>query len=305
MFDGIAVRGVTALAATILLVSACSGGSSGGEEEESDKVNTASSAGMTFEDVEAVPEIAEMLPSAVRDAGELSVAMNLSTPPNKFFAEDGSTPIGTNPDLARLLGEIMGIDSITIKNVEFDGIIPGLQSGQFDLSIASMGVTEERLEVLDMIDYAEWGTSAVGLAGEGVAIDDLCGLKVGVQQGSLQQAQVLPALSSDCEKAGDPAIEIISLPSQQDALTQLTSGRLEAAVGDTPVMVYAVSQNPAFELGGEEVNPLPVTLSTKKGSDLTPALLAAMKHASDMPEYQEIFEAWNLGDVTITEPKLY
>lgn len=255
-----------------------------------------------FAEVASVKEIASLLPPGTKS---LNVVMNLSTPPNKFLGTDGRTALGTNPDLARLMGRVLGV-SVQFSNVAFDGIIPGLLSGQFDFSIASMGVTPERTKVLDMIDYAQWGSEAVSLkTNANVDVHNLCGLNVGAQLGSLQLAKLLPELSSECTGKGKKAINIVGLPSQQDALTQLTSGRLDAAFGDTPVMSYAVLKQPVFRIAGDEIKPLPITLSTKKGSALTPALVAAMKNIVKLPQYREIFEVWGLPKATIDQIKLY
>ena len=56
-------------------------------------------------------------------------------------------------------------------------------------------------------------------------------------------------------------------------------------------------------IAGSEISPLPITLSTKKGSALTPALLAAMKRIVTLPEYREIFRVWGLPTAAIDEYK--
>ena len=254
-----------------------------------------------FLGVQPIKEIAALLPAGTKS---LTVVMNLSTPPNKFLAPDGRTALGTNADLARLIGRVFGIP-VQFANVAFDGIIPGLLSGQFDFSIASMGVTPERTKVLDMIEYAKWGSQAVTLKSSSTDVTNLCGLNVGAQLGSLQLVKLLPELSSDCTGQGKKAINIVGLPSQQDALTQLTSGRLDAAFGDTPVMSYAVLKQPTFRIAGDEIRPLPITLSTKKGSTLTPALVAAMKHIVTLPQYREIFQVWGLPNAAIDTVEIY
>ncbi len=254
-----------------------------------------------FADIQPVKEIAALLPAGTTG---LNVAMNLSTPPNKFLASDGRTALGTNPDLARLIGRILGVP-VKFANVTFDGIIPGLLSGQFDYSIASMGVTPERTKVPDMVGYARWGSQAVTLKTSTADVSNLCGLNVGAQLGSLQLAKLLPEMSGDCTAKGKKAVNIVGLPSQQDALTQLTSGRLDAAFGDTPVMSYAVLQQPTFRIAGSEIRPLPITLSTKKGSALTPALVAAMKRIVTLPEYREIFRVWGLPNATIDAVEMF
>jgi polar amino acid transport system substrate-binding protein len=266
-----------------------------------DPASLSTTAANDFLEVQRVKEIAALLPAGMKS---LNVAMNLSTPPNKFLGTDGRTALGTNPDLARLMGRVFGVP-VEFSNVAFDGIIPGLLSGQFDFSIASMGVTPERTKVLDMIDYAQWGSQAVSLKTSNADVSNLCGLNVGAQLGSLQLAKLLPELSTDCTANGKKAITIVGLPSQQDALTQLTSGRLDAAFGDTPVMSYAVLKQPVFRVAGDEIRPLPITLSTKKGSALTPALLAAMKHIVTLPQYRESFKVWGLPHAAIDTVKMY
>lgn len=292
-------RGLIAAVAMNALVSAASAGGASASPGSSTALST--TVANDFPDVQPVKEIAALLPVGTKS---LTVAMNLSTPPNKFLAPDGRTALGTNPDLARLIGRVFGIP-VQFSNVAFDGIIPGLLSGQFDFSIASMGVTPERTKVLDMIEYAKWGSQAVTLKSSNTDVGELCGLNVGAQLGSLQLAKLLPELSSDCTGKGKKAINIVGLPSQQDALTQLTSGRLDAAFGDTPVMSYAVLKQPTFRVAGNEIRPLPITLSTKKGSTLTPALIAAMKHIVTLPQYREIFQAWGLPNATIGTVEIY
>jgi len=112
-------------------------------------------------------------------------------------------------------------------------------------------------------------------------------------------------MSSECASKGKKAITIVGLPSQQDALTQLTSGRLDAAFGDTPVMSYAVLQQQTFRIAGGEVRPLPITLSTKKGKrpDAGPGRRdEAHRH---LAEYGEIFRIWGLPHATIDAVEIF
>ena len=50
-----------------------------------------------------------LLPQSFKDKGELVVAMDLSSPPTTFLAEDNVTPIGVNPDIARLVAKKLGL----------------------------------------------------------------------------------------------------------------------------------------------------------------------------------------------------
>ncbi|WP_030473630.1 transporter substrate-binding domain-containing protein, partial [Lentzea aerocolonigenes] len=107
--------------------------------------------------VQADPAAVKLLPESVKSKGKISVAMDLSSPPTTFMAADNKTPIGFNPDMARLIAAKLGV-KLQIDNVKFDTIIPGLQGGRFDFTATTMGATAERLKVLDMVNYFQTGT---------------------------------------------------------------------------------------------------------------------------------------------------
>ena len=95
-------------------------------------------------------------PQSVKDKGTLVVAMELKSPPTTFLAEDGKTPIGFNPDMARLIAKKLGLQ-VEIVDVGFDTIIPALQGKRYDMTASSMSATAERVAVVDMIDYLKLG----------------------------------------------------------------------------------------------------------------------------------------------------
>lgn len=256
----------------------------------------------TFDGLAADPAVAALLPARIREAGTLNVVMNVSSAPTKFYAEDNTTIVGLNPDLARAMGRLFGIP-VTLHNVPLDGIIPGLQAKRYDFTISSMSPTAKRLEALDMVRYGSWGS---GLAVKtrnplGLSTERLCGFKVAVQQGSIQESQRLPELSERTCKGTDP-IEPVILPSQNDALLQLDSGRVDAVFADTPVLAYAQTQAPdSFELIGE-LNVSAITIGLPKDSDLTPAVQAALRTLMANGSYQLIFHRWGMDANAIVDP---
>ena len=65
---------------------------------------------------------------------------------------------GTNPDIARLIGEALGV-KVDIQVANFDSIIPGMAAGRYDMTVSSMTPTTKRMEVLDFVDYMQMGNS--------------------------------------------------------------------------------------------------------------------------------------------------
>jgi polar amino acid transport system substrate-binding protein len=249
-----------------------------------------------------------LLPQSVRDKGTLTVAMELKSPPSAFLAEDAKTPIGFNPDMARLIAKKLGLQ-LEIVDVGFDTIIPALQGNRYDMTSSSMSATPERIAVVDMIDYLKLGSSIVVAKGnpDGYAVDNLCGRPVVVMKGSIQATKRLPEISqSQCVDQGKPAIEPIILPSIQDAMTQLASGRVQAVYYDTSSVGWAATQQPErFEVLTPQVNESVVAVALPKGGELTPAVQAAIQSIMPSPEYQEWLQRWGLDGLGITDAKLH
>ncbi len=254
----------------------------------------------TFDDVAKVDTAAALVPQRIAATGKLTVVMNVSSAPTKFFATDNTTIIGLNPDLARALGRVLGLD-VTIADVQFDGIIPGLKSGRYDVAISSMAPSAERVAALDMVGYGAWGTSLAVPGGNpgGLRLNTLCGHTVAAQQGSVQHLQRLPELSTACVAAGNPPVQPVVLPDQTTALLQLSSNRVEAVLADTPVLAWAAQQRPGSIELVDEMNRSDVAVATAKNSDLTPALEAGLAALMATPTYHRIFEKWGMGDSAV------
>ena len=117
---------------------------------------------------------------AVKNAGTVRVGMLVDFPP--FGIQDASGKAdGYDADVANALGEFLGVQA-QIVPVTGPNCIPYLLSGQVDVLVASLGITEERAEKVDFskpyagISIAVYGdgglevTDAEGLAGQSLAV---------------------------------------------------------------------------------------------------------------------------------------
>jgi len=272
--------------------------------------NPSSNTADISEGVQPDPAAVALLPASYKEKGELSVAMDLHYPPTTFLADDNKTAIGLNPDIARLVAKKLGL-KLNFVNTSFDTIIPGIEGGRYDFTATSMSPTPERLKVLDMIDYFNGGVSVAVAAGNPLDLsnDNLCGKNIAVTKGSNAQLKHLPNVSEwTCTSQGKPAINGVTLPNVQEALTQLASKRVDGVFYDTPALVWAAKQQPnAIEVLTPQVDTRTehiVTVALKKGSPLTPALQAAVQSVLDSPEYQESLSTWGLTDGAITDAKI-
>ncbi|WP_064742922.1 ABC transporter substrate-binding protein [Pseudonocardia spinosispora] len=259
-----------------------------------------------FDSVVPDPAAASKLPARITQAGKLVVVMNASSAPVEFYADDNKTIIGLNADLARAIGRTLGVPT-EIQDVQIDGIIPGLMAKRFDMAIASMAATTERLKALDMVRYGEWGNSLAVAEGNPLKLtpQTLCGHKIAVEQGSIQEARRLPELSAaQCDATGRPEVQAVVLPSQTDAVLQLGSGRVDGVLGDTPVIGYAAAQTPDKFQVVAELNRGAVAVGLARGSDLTPAVQAAIQSLMTTGTYQRIFAKWGMAGAVTATPSL-
>ena len=110
----------------------------------------------------------------------LTMATNAEFPPYEYY--EGDKVVGIDAEVAALIADKLGME-LKIVDVAFDSIIPGVQAGKYDMGMAGMTVTDERLEkVTFSTSYATGVQSVIVKDGGSVAsLDDIAGKKIGVQ----------------------------------------------------------------------------------------------------------------------------
>lgn len=84
------------------------------------------------------------------EEGILRVGMDLQYPPFETFNENNE-PMGISVDVAAALAKELGLE-LEVVNMDFSTLIPALETGDIDIAIASMSITEEREEKVDFTD---------------------------------------------------------------------------------------------------------------------------------------------------------
>ncbi|MBL9050305.1 MAG: transporter substrate-binding domain-containing protein [Tabrizicola sp.] len=119
-----------------------------------------------------------------------------------------------------------------ITPVAWDGIIPSLTSGQIDVIMASMSITEERKQTIDFSDkYYNTPTVIVGAKGVEMAptAEGLAGKIIGVQASTVHAAYVEQYFAPT-------AAEIKIYQTQDEANQDLAAGRIDAIQADSIAM---------------------------------------------------------------------
>lgn len=287
---------IVLVALAVALVGAGCGGSSSSSGSPSPGTSTETGGTST---------IAAEVPAAIKSKGTLVVAADATYAPNEFVGTDGKTIEGMDPDLADALGQLLGL-KVKVVNASFDTIIPGLESGKYDLGISSFTDTKAREKVVDFVTYFSAGTSFYVKTG-GPSIEtlaDLCGHSVAVERGTIQ-ADDATAQSKKCTAAGEPAVTVSVYPDQNAANLAISSGRAEVGMADSPVAAYNVKQsNGQFQLTGQPYNTAPYGIAVPKGSGLDTPVLDALKELMANGTYDSILTKWGIQEGAITSPQL-
>ncbi|MUL43953.1 ectoine/hydroxyectoine ABC transporter substrate-binding protein EhuB [Streptomonospora sp. PA3] len=90
------------------------------------------------------PAEGQTLLESLREKGSIKAAIN-NEPPFGFIDDNGKVT-GEAPELLRAIVKEMGIDKIEAETVSWDGLIPGLKAGRYDVVAAGMYITPERCQ---------------------------------------------------------------------------------------------------------------------------------------------------------------
>lgn len=185
--------------------------------------------------------------------GKLVMATNAAFPPYEYKEGDGFA--GIDVEIAGKIAEKLGL-TLEIQDVEFGTIVGGVQTGKFDIGMAGMTVTEDRLESVDFSTSYATGVQVV-IVKEGSdikSLDDLTGdgsMKFGVQQDTTGDIYA----SDTVEKGGYGEENVIRFKTGAEAVEALKAGKLQAVIIDNePAKSFVAANEGLVILDGDWVN---------------------------------------------------
>lgn len=249
---------------------------------------------------EPIPGLYDLLPQYVKDAGQIEVASDPHQPPYDFYDENNETLIGVEQELLAEVAVRIGIP-INVTPAPFPTIIPGIQSGRFDLGASAFGDFLEREEIVDIVDVNYEAAGLVVVAGNPLGINkiaDMCGHRGAAHQGSTpltlfeMQAERCPA---------DQPLEILQFPSSDQAQLAVKSGRADAYIANVGVSAYSTANQPEGGIQIELVTDSRYAVGyqgwiiSKDNPGLRDAVIQALQSMVDDGSYGAVFDKWNLS----------
>lgn len=277
--------GLVATASAALLLSGCA--ASAAESKPADNADSASNA-----------------PAGLVNDGFFTACIDPEYPPLEYYADStGGDIIGFDADGIRAVATHWGVEP-KFEVTSFDGLMPGLQSGQCDAIFGGLYINEARLQVADAAPVMNAGPAALAapkLAAKLSKPEDLCGLRVATQAASSNSASVM-ALSEQCVADGKDAITHTEYPKTAETVLAVINGKSDVLVETNVAAAYMATQNEGKLEVAENVFDPDTTFGvfTKKGSELTPAVAEALTAVLANGELAKAAESYNL-DATILD----
>lgn len=250
--------------------------------------------------------LAAKVPDAIKSDGVIKVGTDATYAPAEFLDTDGKTAIGFDIDLFKAVAAKLGLKA-QFEAAPFDSIIPGVDSGKYEIGVSSFTINADRKKSVNMVSYFSAGTQWATKAGNPNKInsDDACGKKIAVQTATVQ-VDDLTARSKKCTAAGKPAITIDQYQAQGDATAAVVSGKDDAMLADSPVGAYAVKQtNGQLEPLGDIYESAPYGYVIKKDQTaFAEAVRDAVKAVIAEGTYQGTLKEWGVEAGGITSPEV-
>lgn len=217
----------------------------------------------------------------------LKVGTDAGFAPFEFQDEGSKEYVGFDMDLIKALGKQLGYE-VQIQNMNFDGLIPGLEGNNIDVAIAGMSITEARSQKVNFTKpYYKSGLTIV-VKNENNTITsfkDLEGKKLAVQIGTTG--------ATEAKKIKNATVrEFNNAP---EAFMELRAGGVDAVVNDKPVNEYFIAKSGSKDAKtvGEPLVAEEYGIATaKKNTELAGKLDKALEELKKNGEYEKIYVKW-------------
>ena len=202
--------------------------------------------GTTEETTAAADDTTAAATQLTATEGVLVMATNAAFPPYEF--KEGDDFAGIDVEIAGKIAEKLGL-TLEIKDVEFGSIVGGVQTGKFDMGMAGMTVTDERLESVNFSTSYATGIQVVIVAEDSAikSLDDLKGdgsMKFGVQQDTTGDIYA----SDTVENGGYGADNVVRYKTGAAAVQALKTGKVDAVIIDNEPAKSFVAANEGLKI---------------------------------------------------------
>jgi len=206
---------------------------------------------------------------------------------------DPSKIIGFEVDIAKALADRIGKTPHFIQN-QWDGLVPGLERGEYEMVIAGLEITPERLEKINFSTPYYYSTLSLTVRLDETRIrkpEDLSGHRAGT----------LKATFAERYLSEIPSVDIPTYDNQLHPYLDLMLGRLDAVVLDTPIALY-YAYSPQMRNVELSAVKFPIAIGIRKSDT---ALLVQVNQALEAMKrdgtLKAIYQNWGMYNLPTAE----
>lgn len=211
--------------------------------------------------------------------------------------QDPEKYIGFEVDLAEAIAKKLGVKAVHKQNA-WDGLVPSLERGDFDIAMNGIEITDDRKETIlfSRPYYVYVEQLVVRKEEENINdLNDLKGKKVGTLSGTVAQ-DIL-------EEQGD--IDVKIYPGQVQPYEDLAFGRIDAVLLDLPIAAFYGKPNPKLKYAGEPMGEGLYGIAIRKEDEELKVkideILAELLASGELKAIYEKWDLWNEAQNKLNE----
>lgn len=217
----------------------------------------------------------------------LIMATSADYPPYEYVeTAKGGEIVGFDIDVANHIANKLGY-KVEIKDMDFNGLIPALDSGKADFVIAGMTPNEERKKTVDFSDEYYAAQQLIVTKDKAIkSVEDLEGKTIGVQLASIQEKEADKLLK-------DHKFEVVQRNKVTELVQEMKSNRVDAAIIEDAVAYEFLKKNKdlsSFALPNTDA--AGSAIAFPKDSELTKEFNAELKKMKEDGTLDELVEKW-------------
>lgn len=172
----------------------------------------------------------------IKERGYITMATDAAWAPYEYVGENGQ-PDGCDIELAKEIAKGLGVE-LKIINAAFDTLPTYVESGEADMILAAMTITEERKQTMDFSNPYTVAQQYIIVAKDNSsvkAIEDMAGYTIGTHLGTTGDFLVCDEIDLDDGVLHGTGASYAQYKDLTVASLDLNSGSLQAVVCDGPM----------------------------------------------------------------------
>ncbi|MFA9377490.1 MAG: substrate-binding periplasmic protein [Lachnotalea sp.] len=256
---------VTLISAMVFALGACSSKEADTTTQEDAAVTEQTTEATTEETTDQATDAAtDETASLTLEDGVLQVGMEIGYPPMEYLAEDGTTQIGFDVEVAQAVADELGLE-LKIIDTAWDGIFASLDSDRYDCIISAVSITDDRKAAYNLTEaYVANRIVLVTPIEAGITSpEDLAGKSVAVQTETTSD-EYMKGLQENGLELSDYFVYDKVIQCFDD----LKVGRVDSVMTDSVVAAYYMGTDAdKYEVSWESPDAEPMAICLKKGND--------------------------------------